>query len=61
MITITKTHITVKFTYLQNLSINISMETLMNYQLYVIFFILIKIFFITNAHDIGKIAIDRTS
>lgn len=58
MITITKTHITVKFTYLQNLSINISMETLMNYQLYVIFFILIKIFFITNAHDIGKIAID---
>lgn len=58
MITITKTHITVKFTYLQNLSINISMETLMNYQLYVIFFILIKIFFITNAHDISKIAID---
>lgn len=58
MITITKTHITVKFTYLQNLSINIFMETLMNYQLYVIFFILIKILFITNAHDIGKIAID---
>lgn len=59
MITITKTHITVKFTYLQNLSINISMETLMNYQLNVLYFLfLLRFFFITNAHDIGKIAID---